>query len=575
MASGTITLTNSGQTSGGGYLMGKVEWSSTPTTSTNSSSVIAKLYVKKASAAGAITVATTGHWDCSLTINGSNTSNSVEASVGADWVLMMTKTAAVAHNSDGTKSIAIAASAYGPSETSYSGLVTQGSGTATLDSIPRASTCSFGTFTMGSAGAIAITRASSSFTHTLTYKFGSASGTIASKSTATSISWTPSTDLAAQLPNATSGTGTITLTTYSGTTAVGSKIYACTLSVPASVVPSISAVSITEAVSGLSAKFGAYIQNKSKLAVAITAAGVYGSTVKSYSTTIQGRSYTAASFTSGLLTASGTSTITVKVTDSRGRSSSKSYSLSVLAYTPPKITTLRTWRIDATGEADDSGEYMAIQLAYTVTSLNEKNDRALTIQYQQGASGALETISSGTAEVSYSGTTNYTSGPVLSPDYTYTVQVTLADYFSSISYTAEIPTSMSIMDILASGDGISFGKAAETDNLLDVDWNMIIRGDLFLEGRMTSESIGTFTGNINGISSSNSEYLPSRSTICWCNAANLSGTLPVSSGYFILETLAVGSSTFLQRATTYSSTGNYGVYIRMYVNSRWYPWASQ
>lgn len=52
---------------------------------------------------------------------------------------------------------------------------------------------------MGSATKIAISRASSSFTHTLTYKFGSSTGTIVSKTTSTSASWTPAISLANQM----------------------------------------------------------------------------------------------------------------------------------------------------------------------------------------------------------------------------------------------------------------------------------------------------------------------------------------------------------------------------------------
>ena len=75
MASGNFNLNNSGQTSGGGYLMGKVEWSASPNTETNKSSGVVRLYAKKASTTGTITTPTTGNWDCSLTVNGENISS--------------------------------------------------------------------------------------------------------------------------------------------------------------------------------------------------------------------------------------------------------------------------------------------------------------------------------------------------------------------------------------------------------------------------------------------------------------------------------------------------------------------
>lgn len=86
-------------------------------------------------------------------------------------------------------------------------------------------------FTIGSAGSISITRYDSSFTDTVTYSVGSASGTITTISSggSTSFSWTPAVTLYSQMGGATSKTGTITVTTKSGTTTVGTQTYTFTL----------------------------------------------------------------------------------------------------------------------------------------------------------------------------------------------------------------------------------------------------------------------------------------------------------------------------------------------------------
>lgn len=117
--------------------------------------------------------------------------------------------------------------------------------------------------TLGTAQTITITRNSSSYTHTLKYKFGSATGTIGT-GIATSKSWTPSTSLAAQFPSAKSGTCTITCETYSGSTLLGSSTTTCTLTIPSSVCCTVASVAVTETVAGLAAKFGAFVQGKSK-----------------------------------------------------------------------------------------------------------------------------------------------------------------------------------------------------------------------------------------------------------------------------------------------------------------------
>lgn len=131
----------------------------------------------------------------------------------------------VAHDSDGGKTMPF--SVYTPDTRSLS--PTYGppeirlSGSWELTTIPRASSISAINADIGSDTLITISRASSSFVHTITYKFGSLTGTIATKTTKTSIPWTIPTSFYGQIPNAKYGTVTLTCQTYSGSTLLGSK----------------------------------------------------------------------------------------------------------------------------------------------------------------------------------------------------------------------------------------------------------------------------------------------------------------------------------------------------------------
>ena len=125
----------------------------------------------------------------------------------------------ISHNTDGNKSINVSASFTSVSSSLSGGSV---SGTVALSYIPRASSISATSVDIGSNTTITINRASASFTHTITYSFGSLSGTIATKTSNTSISWTVPTSFYAQIPNAKSGTCTLTCTTYNGNTQIGS-----------------------------------------------------------------------------------------------------------------------------------------------------------------------------------------------------------------------------------------------------------------------------------------------------------------------------------------------------------------
>ncbi len=144
----------------------------------------------------------------------------------------------IQHNSDGTKTVTL----QGSWSTSHSTYISGGSasGSVSLPQIARASSVSAMSTKLGSVGTITITRQSSSFTHTLTYAFGNTTGTIATKTSNTSVSWIPPVSLISQITNATSGTGTITCETFSGNTSLGTSTSVLTLSVPNSTMADVS-----------------------------------------------------------------------------------------------------------------------------------------------------------------------------------------------------------------------------------------------------------------------------------------------------------------------------------------------
>lgn len=106
--------------------------------------------------------------------------------------VILDTTITVPHNADGTGTVAVRTWM----DTDISAGVVRTNKTVNLSTIPRATTAEIGAMTMGKDGTISLSPASSSFRHTLVYYFGEATGTIASKTAATSISWTPPKTLA-------------------------------------------------------------------------------------------------------------------------------------------------------------------------------------------------------------------------------------------------------------------------------------------------------------------------------------------------------------------------------------------
>ncbi len=143
--------------------------------------------------------------------------------IGTSWVKIgSTVSKVITHDADGTKTITLKGFFDSEGLTSKLTNLTV-SGNVTLKTIPRASSFSLSasTVTAGSTSLkVDITRASSGFTHTVKWAFGSHS-----KSTTgvgTSASYTIPESWLDAIPNNTSGTGTVTVTTYSGDTKIGS-----------------------------------------------------------------------------------------------------------------------------------------------------------------------------------------------------------------------------------------------------------------------------------------------------------------------------------------------------------------
>lgn len=463
----------SGSVVSGNYKL-RVDWSATQNISNNTSKITCAMYLVQGSSWG-LNIASRN--DNKTVINGTSytwTSPAISNSGGKTTKLATVTSGNIAHNADGSKSVTITATfeLNATISGSYRDTITA-SATISLNAIPRATQpkLSASSANMGSAVTISLPRAASSFTHSLTYDLvlGSLSGSggvslVRSGSITTgagaSYSWTVP-DLASYLPSDTQATAIINCTTKNGSTTVGTKYAYLTVKVPSSVVPPAPSLAIQEATSGLAAQFGAYIQGKSKLAVSVAATGAKGSTIKEYQTTFDGKTYKGSSFTTSAVAGSGSLSFKTKVKDSRGRwSAVKTTTVSVLAYSTPKIPKLYAYRVDSSGAADEQGVNAAIQYQYSVTSLGGKNTASMSLEYKRSTATSWTSLTSGTA---LSGnTTLKPTTPTFSVDYQFDVRLTVRDWFNaSRTYTTTLPSGAVILDLLADGTGMAIGKTAE------------------------------------------------------------------------------------------------------------------
>lgn len=461
----------SGSIRDGKYVL-RVDWSATQSVANNTSKITCVMYLVQATN---FSLYISGRSDNTTTIAGTSYTWSSPAinNGGGKTTKMATVTSGnISHNADGTKSVTISAEfnvRATISGTYYSKITA--SATITLDTIPRATqpVLSASSANMGSKVTISLPRASDSFTHDLAYAFAGSGYTNIATGVGTSYTWKVP-DKASSIPNSLSGTMTVRCITKNGGTVIGTKTAIMTAKVPPDAVPTISSVSVAEAVSGLAAQFGAYIQGKSKVAVTITASGAKGSTIAAYSSTLQGASFTTRTWTSGFLTASGTLTIVTRVKDSRGRwSSAKNTNITVLAYERPKITAFTAYRANSSGSAEDDGVYLAVNYAYTVPTLNGGNTAAMVVEYKQSTDTTWNTVLTGTALSA--NTTAKPSSPTFSTDYQYDLRVTVTDWFGEYgTLTTILPSGAVILDLSADGKGLAFGKTAEQSGV-DFGWS--------------------------------------------------------------------------------------------------------
>ena len=353
---------------------------------------------------------------------------------------------------------------------------------------------------MGTAVTIYTNRQSSIATHTVRYSFFSESGLIA-VGVEDECAWTPPVSLAAQIPNATSGWGTIYCDTYVNGSLVSTNTCAFQLTVPASVVPSISNVAISEATAGIADRFGGYVRTRSKLSIGITATGAQGSSISAYRTSIDSVTYSGSSFITNALNTAGNLTMTVTVTDSRGRTASTTRTVTVLDYSPPSLSQFSAERCNDDDSAPQTdGTKVRISAKASGSSVGGKNTLACTVYYK--LSSAESWVSAVTlAPSNYAiSETNRLLSPTFDALSSYDIKIRVQDVFYYIEQTVSIGTKQVMMDFYKDGSGIAFGKVAENAGKVEFGWPLLLSEPLGVDqggtGAETASSACTKLGAV-------------------------------------------------------------------------------
>lgn len=425
--------------------------------------------------------------------------------------------------------------------------------------------------TIGSATSIKWTPANSAFVYKLKFSLGSWSATTdfisPNATTAYTYSYTVPMTVCNQLPSATSGTMTVVLYSYTSSSAsamgtTSSKTF--TITVPSSVVPTISSVTLSE---GTESGFSVYATTLSTIQAVIATGGSYSATVKTAKLEVDGQTITGnvssnscTLTTAKLKTAKTNASVKVTITDSRGRTATSTQTVNIYAYSAPNVSNI---------SFDISGSSVNLTVKGSIASVNNLNNKYITITRKKLSTGATTTVQSKTTLSAYSFTYNKTETieDVDTESYLYTV--TLQDSKQTKSFTKS--TGVVALSLLAGGNGVAVGKEADTANLFDVNLPARFRQNVqFDDGHTVNKFISSISAG-----SAITVQVPSDYKGLFMSTGLSEGSL--NSGLFIvhcqtggvfLDAINMGHLLVVERASTASpylmtirNNGPYSCYI--------------
>ena len=419
-------------------------------------------------------------YDCSasVTVDGQTLSWSGRPSMLSQnsSIMLIDRTVTIRHENDGRKSFSLSATFSGGGGWSP-GTLTINSNSFTLSTIPRSSSVSVGTGVIGGSVTININRQNPSFKHTVRYKWAGKSGTIASN-VDTSATWSIPIDFANDIPNSASGTGTIYVDTYSGSTKTGTQSTTFTASVPANIKPTFSGVTLSDvngAAQNLIPNGNTFIQVISNIKVSFNGAvGSYGSSITGYRAEIVGKNQATSSNggSLGIMNYNGTIKIRASVSDSRGRwSDAREVSVTVLEYFAPALS----FSIARTGSTSSTLTVTRnAKIAPLTVSGSQKNTMTLTFKVARLGTNAF-TVDNGQATGTWSSISSLVNSQAnLAGNYlanqSWVVIGILEDKFTRTEFMVNVATESVVFSYDRSGVGVN--KIRER-GALDV------KGDIF------------------------------------------------------------------------------------------------
>lgn len=485
-----VNLVSSKSSAWSGYF----SYTYTQSTTNNCSYVDIKVWAQKED--GVASGSNSGTYDASITVAGTTKTLSsgggyalkpagtwIGSDVGND-----TASFTVRHDSDGSVTCNVSITVTPPSGLALSGQTLKYNGTISLPTIPRASSISSTkNVYFGNPCQITWTPLSTSFYYKLKFSIGSDSYTTeAIKPGVTSAysytGYTIPLDFAEQIPNTSSGTMSVSLYTYNSSscsTQIGStSTSSFTVTLADDVIPTVDtcSLSIDNSANDVVAGWGIALAGYSKIKIAATASGAYGSTVNSFTITGSYRtSLTGSSldYTGSIITSSGNKQFMITCTDSRGRVSSAFTSdiIAFTAYSAPKAKKL-------TMSKNDSGQMVATA-TWTYDSVGGLNSATAKMYYKTTTAVDWTTHSGTLVNGTAFELTDFTPEETSSYNFKVVVTDALGNNSEKDAFSSTVTV---LLDFKAGGDGLGVGKICE-DEGMEVSMEAVFFNEVYIKNR--------------------------------------------------------------------------------------------
>ena len=139
------------------------------------------------------------------------------------------------------------------------------------------------------------------------------------------------------------------------------------------------------------------------------------------------------------------------------------YAVWQLAYTPPRITSVKSDRCNSAGTLTEEGTYVKV----TFNWATDYNISAIYIRHKASNSSTWTTTT-----VSASGRNDSVTKVIgsngISTEYMYNIQIEVRDSVGSSTVNQDVPAMYYVIDFKAGGKGVAIGKPATESNLFEV-----------------------------------------------------------------------------------------------------------